>query len=134
MRKLHGQREKTTWIRPSLLATGPNPLPCTASKDGPTELLLLNLSTALLLKDSWTLQNQGTATCLWCCEPNPPKIPPESEPAGDAETRWLGCAQPAVTPLPPKTGSLHTQTGAELQELLTEQQHMLCIHREKLCP
>lgn len=45
--------KKTTWIRPSLLATGPNPLSCTASKDGPTELLLLNLSTAVLdLPDS----------------------------------------------------------------------------------
>lgn len=45
--------KKTTWIRPSLLATGPNPLSCIASKDGPTELLLLNLSTAVLdLPDS----------------------------------------------------------------------------------
>lgn len=43
--------KKPTWIRPSLLATGPNPLACTASKDGPTELLLLNLSTAVLLKE-----------------------------------------------------------------------------------
>lgn len=66
--------KKPAWIRLSLQATGANPLSCTASKGGPTDLLLLNLSTAVL-KDSWTCQTQGTATCLWSCEPNPPKIP-----------------------------------------------------------
>lgn len=74
-----------TWIRPPLLATGPNPLSCSASKASPTELLLLTLSTAMLLEDSWTCQSQATATCLQTL----PKSHPESEPTGAAQTTWL---------------------------------------------